>query len=84
MESAVTVDMLAEVVDNGSVDTPDVTGEEVAKTVRKLWNSKAVGEDRIAAEILKNVGEAVIDWLTELMQEVWRTRQVPPEWRNAT
>ena len=24
-----------------------------------------------------------MDWLTELMQEVWRTRKVPQDWRNA-
>ena len=40
MESAVTVDMLEEVVDNGNVDTPELTREEVAKD-----NGKAAGED---------------------------------------
>ena len=84
VENAVAADIVAEVVDNGSVDTPDVTREEVAKAVRRLRNGKAAGEDRIVAELLKNGGEAVIDWLMELMQEVWRTRQVPQEWRNAT
>ena len=34
---------------------------------------------RIVVELLKNGGETVIEWLTELMQEVWRTRQVPQE-----
>ena len=72
-------DMLAEVMDNGRVDTPDLTREEVAKAVMRLQNGKAAGEDRIVAELLKNGGETVIDWLTELMQEVWRTQQVPHE-----
>ena len=84
VENAVTADVRAEVVDNGNLDTPDVTREEVAKAVKRLQNGKAAGEDRIVAELLKNGGETVIEWLTELMQEVWRTRQVPQEWKNAT
>ena len=39
---------------------------------------------RIQAELLKSGGSAVIDWLSiELLQEVWRTRQVPQEWKDA-
>lgn len=26
----------------------------------------------------------MIDWLVELIQEVWRTRQVPEEWKDTT
>lgn len=33
------------------------------------------GEDRIQAKLLTSGGSAVIDWLTELLQEVYRTRQ---------
>lgn len=58
------------VADNGDIDAPDVTREEVAKTMRRLQNGKAAGEDRIMAELLKNSGMTVIDRLTELMQEV--------------
>ena len=79
----VDADALVEIADNGDVDTPDVTREEVVAAVRRLQNGKAAGEDRIVAELLKNGGEPVIDWLTELMQEVWRTRKVPQDWRNA-
>ena len=38
------------VVDNGEIETPDVTQEEVAKAVRRLQNGKAAGDDRIVAE----------------------------------
>ena len=72
------------VKDNGDVEMPDVTREEVAKAVRRLQNGKAAGEDKIVAEPLKSSGETVIEWLTEVMQEVWRTKKVPQDWRNAT
>ena len=35
--------MLAEVVVNGNVDTPDVTREKVAKAMRRTQNGKAAG-----------------------------------------
>ena len=34
--------------------------------------------------LLKSGGSAVIDCLAELLEEVWRTRQVPQEWKDAT
>ena len=36
------------------------------------------------AELVKNGGQAMTDWLWELMREVWKTKQVPQEWSNAT
>ena len=84
VENAVAAEVMTEVEDNGDTDTPDVTRKEVLKAVMRLQNGKAAGEDRIVAELLKSGGETVIDWLTELIQEVWRTRKVPQDWRNAT
>ena len=39
-------------------------------------------QDSILAELLKREGSAVIDWLMELLQEIWRSRQVPHEWKD--
>ena len=44
--------------------------------MRRLQNGKTVGEDRIVEELLKSGGETVIEWLIELMQEVWLTKKV--------
>ena len=84
VENAVAAEVMTEVEDNGDTDTPEVTREVVMKAVMRLQNGKAAGEDRIVAELLKSGGDSVIDWLTELIQEVWRTRKVPQDWRNAT
>ena len=27
-------------------------------------------------------GEVMIDWLLEILQEVWRTKQLPSEWKK--
>ena len=57
------------------MQTPDVTREEVEKPMMKLKNGEAAGNDNIAAELQKNGVEAMIDWVTELVQEVWRTKK---------
>ena len=72
--------MLARVMDNANVDTPEVTREEVEKAMVKQYG-KVAGKDNIAADLLKNGGETIVVWVTELVQEVWRTSQVPQEWR---
>ena len=84
VENVVADEVLAEVEDNGNADTPNVTREEVVKAVRRFQNGKAARDDRIVAELLKSGGETLIDWLTELIQEVWQTRKEPQDWRNAT
>ena len=35
------------------------------------------------SEMLKNGGEVMIDWLLEILQEVWRTKQLPSEWKKS-
>ena len=84
VHSTVAEEALAGLVDHSQMDEPEVTREEVEKAVGKLRNGKSAGDDRIVAELLKNGGEAMIDWLWELLQTVWRTRQVPSEWKSAT
>ena len=84
MDNAVGEDVLAKVMDNAHAETPKVTREEVERAVVKPRNGKAAGNDNIVAELLKSGGEAIVDWATELVQEVQRMRQVPQEWENVT
>ena len=55
-------------------DTYQLTREEVEQAMKKLQNGKTAGEDEIVAEMLKNGGELMIDWLVEILQEVWRNK----------
>ena len=54
----------------------------------KKKNGKTVEKDEI--EMLKNGGEVMIDWLLEIVQEVWRMKQLQvigtlvPVYRNRT
>ena len=68
---------VADLEDNSHLETPEVNREEVERAVKKLQNIRAAGDDRIVAKHVKNDGEAIIDWMMELIQEVWKTRQVP-------
>ena len=61
---------LPELEDNAGSDTEGMIREEVENAVMRLRNGKAAREDRIQAELLKSGGSALIDWLTELLQEI--------------
>ena len=76
VHSTVAEEALAGLVDHSQMKEPEVTREEVQKAVGKLRNGKSAGDDRIVSELQKNGGEAMIDWLWELLLMVWRTRQV--------
>ena len=59
--------------DHSQSDTPEVSREEVVRAVNKLQNGKAAGGDKVVAELVKKGGETMVNWLLELIQEVWRT-----------
>ena len=84
VNNAVGEDVLAKVMDNADAETPKVTREEVERAVVKPRNSKAARNDNIVGELLTSGGEAIVDWVTDLVQEVWRVRQVPQMWKNVT
>ena len=80
--STVAAEVIANVEDLATTDTTEVTREEVEVAVRKLKNGKAPGSDEIVAELVKNGGQVMVDWLWELLREVWRTKRVPQDWKN--
>ena len=55
----------------------EVQRDEVAAALQKLNLGKAAGSDGISAELLRGGGSVVVDWLLELMENVWRTGVVP-------
>ena len=53
------------------------------KAVKRLKNGKAGGDDGIVAELLKYGWEVVINWLFQVLTEVWREKRVPEEWKKS-
>ena len=72
--STVAAEVIANVEDLAKTDTTEVTREEVEVGVRKLQDGKAPGSNEIVAELVKNREQVMVDWLWELLREVWRTK----------
>ena len=72
--STVAAEVIANVEDLAKTDTTEVTREEVEVGVRKLQDGKAPGSNEIVAELVKNGEQVMVDWLWELLREVWRTK----------
>ena len=63
VDIVVSEELVVGIMDNADVETPDVTWEVAEKAMAKLKNGKAAGND-IAAELLKNGEETMVDWVT--------------------
>ena len=70
--------------DHSQSDTPEVSRKEVVRAVNKLQNGKAEGGDKVVAKLVKKGGETMVNWLLELIQEVWRAGRVSQEWKDST
>ena len=57
--------------------------EEVETAIRSLKCGKAAGVDNIPAELLKNGGEIVIDVLTTICNQIWKTGKWPTSWTQS-
>ena len=77
-------EVLSELEDYSHGETAEVSREEVEEAVGKLRNGKAAGQDEVVAELLKYGREVVIDWLAEVIQQVWQSGKIPQEWKDAT
>ena len=82
--NTVVEELIGVVEDEATTDITEVIREEVERPVSKLKNGQALGSNDIAAEFVKNGGQRMMDWLWELLREVWRTKQVNQEWKNAS
>ena len=49
-----------------------------------MSNGKAEGSDQIPVKVWKCLGEAGLEWLSELFNVIFRTAKMPKEWRAST
>lgn len=61
----------------------EITLEEVEKAVKEMRKNKAPGICKITAEILQNTGKHTMIWLHRVIDKVWRTEEIPEDWRKA-
>jgi hypothetical protein len=53
--------------------------EEIEVIIKMLKNNKTP-EDSIIAELLKNSGQNLMQEIWDLLEEIWKTERIPPEW----
>jgi endonuclease/exonuclease/phosphatase family metal-dependent hydrolase len=56
------------------------TKAEVERTIQRMKNNRAPGEDTIVAELIKYGGDGLVDAVYELMKLIWTTENMPQEW----
>lgn len=65
---------------NPNCKTDPVTTNEVRVAIKTLKNRKAPGICAITAELLKEGGESMVQWLTHIINHVWVAEQPPTDW----
>nr|XP_009797031.1 PREDICTED: uncharacterized protein LOC104243532 [Nicotiana sylvestris] len=55
--------------------------EEVEEVMRKMCRGRATGTDEILVEFGKSMGRAGLEWLTGLFNAIFKTNNMPEEWR---
>ncbi|KAH1256215.1 LINE-1 retrotransposable element ORF2 protein [Glycine max] len=80
--------------DSSSLDTREedrnykyyrrIQKQEVKEVLKRMSNGKAVGPDNIPIEVWKTLGDRGLEWLTELFNEIMRSKRMPEEWRRST
>ncbi|XP_060177831.1 uncharacterized protein LOC132607768 [Lycium barbarum] len=61
-----------------------VKDEEVERVMRKMSRGRTTGPDKIPVEFWKNVGRGGLEWLTRLLNVIFRTAEIPKKWRWST
>ena len=67
VHGTVAEEVLVGLVEHSQMDETEVMREVVEKAGGNVRNGKSAGDDRIVPELPKNGGEAMIDWLWELL-----------------
>ncbi len=62
-----------------NMEGPPIIQPEVKEAIRKMKRNKATGPDEIAVELIKSLEEFGVEKLTELLNEVYDTGDIPED-----
>ena len=62
---------------------PKFTEEEVERAIKMMKRHKAYGMDGTASDILKRRGQSVLTYLTNIFNNISKTKQIPFSWHEA-
>src|ERR1700757_990000 len=77
--------------DQGSLEKADavsgpcdsISVEEVRSALASSKSGKAAGPSEVVVEMLEASGEAGLQWVTDICNEVERSGKIPNDWRNS-
>ena len=64
-------------------EIPEFTEEEVERAIKRMKRHKAQGVDGITSDIIKLGGPMVLTYLTNIFNNILRTKQIPDSWHEA-
>ena len=64
-------------------EIPEFTEEEVERAIKRMKRHKAQGVDGITSDIIKLGGPMVLTYLTNIFNNILRTKQIPDSWDEA-
>ena len=59
------------------------TEEEVERAIKRMKKHKAQGMDGITSDIIKLGGPIVLTYLTNIFNNILKTKQIPDSWHEA-
>ena len=64
-------------------EIPEFTEEEVERAIKRMKRHKAQGVDGITNDIIKLGGPVVLTYLTNIFNNILKTKQIPDSWHEA-
>ena len=66
----------------GDTMSEEITVEECSRAIRALKKGKAVGDDKIANELVKQGGPKLVEAITTIMEQIRQEEWIPAEWKR--
>ena len=64
-------------------EIPEFTEEEVERAIKRMKRHKAQGMDGITSDIIKLGRPVVLTYLTNIFNNILKTKQIPDSWHEA-